>query len=189
MNVLTPNSKVASQKLALNTSKKGLTNQIKTNLGTYHHLPERKKLQIAPSPHRNRGFFPFNTPHPTDPSEFRTHLERTHLLRQLVEATASIQALQNVRNIDDLRRLAGRLAPVGAPAALRIHKTTCILVPSCWALLGIIYLTSRWWEGVAFLGGEAGRFSCDSCGNSENSACLLFCVWSNTHRCDEQKKM
>ena len=36
--------------------------------------------------------------------EFSTpnNLEGTHLLRQLIEATASIQALQNVRNIDDL---------------------------------------------------------------------------------------
>lgn len=123
MNVLTPNSKVASQKLALNTSRKGLTNQIKTNLGTYHHLPERKKLQIAPSPHRNRGFFPFNTPHPT-PSVVgcNTHLERTHLLRQLVEATASIQALQNVRNIDDLGRLAGWQAGwhrLGGPGSVK----------------------------------------------------------------------
>ena len=112
-------------------------------------------LQIAPSPHRNRGFFPFNTPHPTDPSEFRTHLERTHLLRQLVEATASIQALQNVRNIDDLRRLAGRLAPVGAPAALRIHKTTCILVPSL-GLIGDYLLSFKVVGGGGIFGGRGG---------------------------------
>ena len=102
-----------------------------------------------------------------------THLERTHLLRQLVEATASIQALQNVRNIDDLGRLTGWLAGwhrLEVPAALRI--------PSCWALFGVPYLTSSGGRVVAFLGGELGRFSCAKCGKlGKFSACLFVIMF------------
>lgn len=159
---------VASQKLALNTSQ---TRVDEPNLKDSRRLPSSKKKKKSPKLRVLPGWIFF----PTDPTTTTntrtsprlrpvvgcsTHLERTHLLRQLVEATASIQALQNVRNIDDLRRLAGwlagRLAPVGAPAALR-----SLLVGPYWRLFTSLQGGGR---VVAFLGGELGRFSCDSCG-------------------------
>ena len=79
---------------------------------------------------------------------------------------------------------AGRQAGTGweVPAALRI--------PSCWALFGDYLLNFKCWEGGGILGGELGRFSCAKCEKlGKFSACLLFCAWSNTHRCDEQKEM
>lgn len=150
---------VASQKLALNTSQ---TRVDEPNLKDSRRLPSSKKKKISKTPCPPRVDFFSNGPNhnnqhqdltPTPTRRWLQHPPWKNASASSAGWGYSIHSSASKREKYWWPQKAGRLAGWQAGTG---WSTGSVKVPSCWALLEIIYFTSRWWEGGGIFGGRVG---------------------------------